>query len=145
MADSDLTKLAHDLSNAPVEAWDGIKKAVGDSALAIKDTWAENLGGKVNEGSAFKWIGGSIDYDLNVTGASLAREALGIGGGGTGYQAEIGPNLARRQGAMAGWWEEGMRNIPALHPGYDAMKKEEPRFEFWVGVAVDEALRKSGL
>lgn len=145
MADDDLTKLAHDLSKAPLEAWVGIKQAVEISARNIKEIWTENLGGRVNEGSRFKWMGGSVDYDLNVTGSSLAREALGIGNGGTGFQADIGPNLAKRQGAMAGWWEEGQHNVPALHPGYDAMKKEEPRFEFWIGVAVDEALRKSGL
>lgn len=145
MADDDLTRLAHDLSRAPTEAWPGIHKAVEVSAREIKDVWNENLGGAHNPYSRMKHIGKSVDYDIAVQGASLARNALGVGGGGTGVEAEIGPNLARAQGAMAGWWETGEAGLPALHPGYDAMKKQEPRFEFEIGVAVDEALRKAGL
>lgn len=145
MADSDLTKLAHDLSRAPLDAWPLIHQAVEVSAREIKDIWNDNLGGATNPASRFKHIGRSVDYDIAVSGASLARNALGIGGGGTGVEAEIGPNLAKQQGAMAGWFEEGMHNVPALHPGYDAMKKQEPRFEFELGVAVDTAMRKAGL
>lgn len=132
MAD-DLSQLAADLSAAPKEAWPLIGKALGVTALKVKKDWAENLGGSTNQGSAFKHVGRSVDYDVRVLGV------------GTGLEAEVGPNLARRQGAFAGWFEEGQANIPALHPGFDAMKKNEADFEAGLAIAVEQALKKVGL
>lgn len=143
MAD-DLSQLAKDLSQAPRDAWPLVAKALGVTALKIKNDWSENLGGSRNAGSAFRHIGRTVDYDITAMGGSLVASALS-GGGGTGLQAEIGPNLAKKQGAMAGWFEEGQSNIPALHPGYDAMKKNEGDFEDGLRIAVDQALRKANL
>lgn len=143
MAD-DLNQLAADLSRAPLEAWGPLSQALEVSARHIKDDWNENLGGQANAGSAFRHIGRSVDYTVAVSGASLARAALGQSGG-TGLQAEIGPNLARQQASMAGWFEEGMRNIPALHPGHAALNKNEQDFVDGVAKAVDEGLKKAGL
>lgn len=145
MADDDLSKLATDLSRVSAETWPFVHKALERTARHVKDDWNENLGGAKNPHSRFKHVGRSVDYDIAVQGASLLREALGIGGGGTGIQAEIGPNLARQQGTMAGWFEEGMRNIPALHPGYDAMKKNEGDYVNGLAEAVADGLKKAGL
>ena len=144
MAD-DLTRLAADLSAAPRESWPFVAKAVEVTARNIKDDWSDNLGGNRNSGSAFKHVGRSVDYTMGVTGSSLAAFALSGSAGGTGIQAEIGPNLGRLQGAMAGWFEEGQSNIPALHPGYDAMKANEADFERGLAKAVDDGLRAAGL
>lgn len=137
MAD-DLNQLAADLSQAPADAWPLIAKALGVTALKIKQDWSENLGGSRNRGSAFKHIGRTVDYDVS------AARSLSVAGG-SAMEAEIGPNLAKKQGAMAGWFEEGQSNIPALHPGYDAMKKNEGDFEDGLRIAVDQALKKAGL
>ena len=144
MAD-DLSKLAADLSGAPANAWVGIGKALGVTAKKIKEDWAENLGGSRNDGSAFRHVGRSVDYDVYSMGGSLVAAALAGNRMGTGLVAEIGPNLARTQGAMAGWFEEGQANIPALHPGFDAMKKNEADFEAGLAIAVEQALKKVGL
>lgn len=143
MAD-DLSHLAADLSAAPREAWPFIGKAVEVTARGIKDDWAENLGGSRNQGSAFRHVGRSVDYTVGLSGASLVRSALGQSGG-TAVEAEIGPNLARSQGAMAGWFEEGQSNIPALHPGEKAMRDNEADFERGLARAVEDGLRKAGL
>jgi hypothetical protein len=143
VADDDLNRLAADLSRAPDEAWPFVAKAVEVSARHVKDDWNENLGGKSSD-SYFEHIGRSVDYTVAAAGASLVRTALGQAGG-TGIQAEIGPNLGRLQGGFAGWFEEGMRNIPALHPGHDALKKNEGDFVDGLAKAVDDGLRKAGL
>lgn len=143
MAD-DLNRLAADLAVAPREAWPFIGKAVEVAARNVKDDWAEGLGGARNSGSAFKHVGGSVDYSISVAGANAAMSAL-MGGGGTGIEAEIGPNLGRPQGAFAGWFEEGQANIPALHPGQAALKANEADFERGLARAVEDGLRKAGL
>lgn len=132
MAD-DLSRLAADMSAAPKSAWPLIGKALGVTALRVKNDWNENLGGGRNQGSAFKHIGRTVDFDIKPLPGS------------TGLDAEIGPNLGKLQGAMAGWFEEGQANIPALHPGYDAMKKNEDDFERGLARAVEDSLRKAGL
>lgn len=137
MAD-DLNQLAADLSQAPKDAWPLIAKALGVTALKIKQDWSENLGGSRNSGSAFKHIGRTVDYDVT------AAKSLSVAGG-SALEAEIGPNLAKKQGAMAGWFEEGQANIPALHPGYDAMKKNEGDFVTGLARAVEDGMKDAGL
>ena len=143
MAD-DLTRLAADLSQAPRQAWPYIRKSIEVTARHIKNDWNNNLGGRSNSGSAFKHVGRTVDYTIGASNFSLARSALGLGAA-TGIEAEIGPNLGRAQGAMAGWFEEGMHNIPALHPGYDAMKRNEADFEHGLAEAVEDGLREVDL
>lgn len=141
----DMNRLCADLEASPRETWPFVARALGRTAERIKDRWAENLGGVSNPGSAFKHVGRSIDYDLGVSGVSLAQEALGIRGGGRGLEAEIGPNLAKPQGTFAGWFEEGQANIPALHPGQEALRANEADFEAGIAAAIDDGLRKAGL
>lgn len=138
----DLTQLAADLSAAPREAWPFIGKAVEVTARNVKDDWAENFGRR--SGSAFKRVGESVDYDVRLLGASALMSAA-LGGGGTGLEAEIGPNLARAQGAFAGWFEEGQANIPALHPGEKALRDNEDDFERGLMLAVEDGLKRAGL
>lgn len=145
MADvNDLNRLAIDLAAAPKEAWEGIGKAVEGSSLDIKKDWNQRLSAATS-GPSFQHIGGTVDYTMSVGGASLAMYAISGGMGGSRIESEIGPNLGRSQGAFAGWFEEGQANIPALHPGAESLKAEEPNFEFWVADAVEKALRKAGL
>lgn len=134
MADDDLMKLAADLSKAPAEAWPFVAKALEVTARNVKDSWNDGLGGR-SSGGRLKHVGRSVDYD--VTAAGL--------GGSSRLEAEIGPNLGRAQGSMAGWFEKGMRNIPATHPGQSALKANEDDFERGLLRAVDDGLRRVGL
>ena len=144
MADiDDLRQLAVDLSAAPREAWVGIGKAVEGSSLDIKKDWNKRLGAATS-GPSFQHIEGTVDYDISVGGSSLGMQALTGGTGGSRIESEIGPNLGRVQGAFAGWFEEGQANIPALHPGRDALKAEEPHFEYWLADAVARGLKDAG-
>lgn len=141
----DLNRLSRDIEGAPKATWPLLGKALATTALRVKESWAENLGGRGNQGSSFRHVAGSVDFDLGVAGASLVQAALGSSGGGTGLEAEIGPNLRRKQGAMAGWFEEGMRNIPAVHAGHAAMKANEGDFEEGIQKALDQGLKAVGL
>jgi hypothetical protein len=118
---SELNQLTAALSDVPRNAWPRIYQAVEVNARNIKDAWAENLGGTDNRASAFRHIGRSVDYDMGAAGGLIAAAA----GVAHGIEAVIGPNLGKRQGAMANWFETGMRNIPALHAGADALRRNE--------------------
>lgn len=124
----ELRQLAADMSHAPADAGPFIEKALEVTARGVKDTWNDNLGGR-SAGGSFRHVGRSVDYDMQVGASSL--------------EAEIGPNLARTQGAMAGWFEEGMRNIPAAHAGYGAMKANEADFVQGMEKALADGLAKS--
>lgn len=136
---TELDQLTARLGDVPRNAWPRIYQAVEVNARNIKDDWAENLGGVDNPASAFKHIGRSVDYDMGVAGGLLAAAA----GVASGVEAVIGPNLAKRQGAMANWFEEGMRNIPALHAGNDALRKNEADLINGLQLAAQQALRES--
>ena len=136
---SELNQLTADLSSAPRNVWPNVFQAVEVTARHIKDDWNEGLGGGKNTGSAFKHIGRSVDYDIGPMGGIVAAAA----GVSRGVEADIGPNLARLQGSMAGWFEEGMRNIPALHPGHAALKKNEQDFLNGLQKALADSLAES--
>ena len=136
---SELDQLTARLGDVPRNAWPLIYKAVQVASVNIKDTWAENLGGTSNPASAFKHIGRSVDFDMGAAG-SLLSSALGVA---SGIESVIGPNLAKRQGAMAGWFETGMRNIPALGAGSDALRRNEQDLINGLQIAAQQALEKS--
>lgn len=136
---SELDQLTVRLGDVPRNAWPRIWQAVEVNARNIKDDWADNLGGVDNPYSSFKHIGRSVDYDIGAAGGLLAAAA----GVASGVEAVIGPNLAKRQGAMANWFERGMRNIPALHAGSDALRRNEQDLINGLQIAAEQTLRES--
>jgi len=119
---SEVTKLAADLSAAPLKALPKIRTAVEITARHIKDDWRADWAG-----SATVPAGASaITYDMKV-------------GGGTEIGAEIGPEL-RGQGPIVGMLEYGTPNTGARGFGAAALKKNEPDFEKGVGLATEGVL-----
>ncbi len=112
-------------------------QAVEVTARHIKDDWNDAL----PSSGRLRGTSGSVDYDIQADGVSgLLNRASGV-------SAEIGPNLQRGQGAMAGWFEDGTEmpnnSIPALHPGELASRANMADFENGVAKAAVDAMRRS--
>ena len=116
-----------------------LRSAFEVSARHIKDDWNEALG---PSRPYWRHIGRSVDYDVTVNGRESAFSALGYV---STIEAEIGPNLDRLQGAMAGWEEEGTAARPARHHGAKALKKYEADIENGIALAAVDALLDAGL
>lgn len=119
---SDLYELVRDLSDVPAEANKRIKQAVEVTARHVKDDWQQGA-----DSSSLGAYARSVDYDLKFPGGAI--------------EAEIGPNLGKRQGRF-GFVEEangGVRSAPQ-HAGRDALEANEPDFERGLEIAATNAL-----
>lgn len=118
----EVMELVRDLTDVPAEANKRIKQAVEFTAVEIKRDWQQGA-----EASGLGNYSRSIDYDLKFPGNAI--------------EAEIGPNLAKRQGRF-GFVEEGgddVRSAPQ-HAGRDAMEANEPDFDRGLEIAITNAL-----
>lgn len=105
-----LDELAGLLQHAQDTVVKETRKVVAKGALNIKKDTADRWRGNRHA----PYISGAVSYDTNVSGTEVS--------------AEIGPDKARRQGALGNLLEYGSVHngpIPALSPALDA---EEPRF-----------------
>lgn len=105
-----LGELIDDLRSASDRAVEEFRKVVSKGALNIKNDVKERWSGLAHAPA----IPHAISYDTKTTGTTVS--------------AEIGPDKAKRQGALGNFLEYGSVNnapIPALGPALDA---EEPRF-----------------
>lgn len=136
MAD-ELMELAADLGRVPPAMVREAQKSVEVTARKIKDDWNANLGS--DSGNRLRHTGRSVDYDMSTGIGALAA----IGGlGGVSIEAEIGPNLGRTQGAMAGWYESGaVDGVPATKPGDGALKANVADFYNGLEIAAVNALK----
>lgn len=108
MADDfrEIFELADDISDAPARTRPFARKAVEFTARNVKDDW--------RKGARRTGLGGyaaSVDYDITMGMSST-------------IEAEIGPNLGKKQGAL-GLVEDapgGVRSAPQ-HAGRDALDK----------------------
>lgn len=132
----ELRKLARDIAEVPRNAGPFIRKAVEFTARGIKDDYRKNL--DADSGNRLRRVGYSVDYDITGgTGATGMRQAI---------EAEIGPNLGRGQGPMAGWFEDGaVDGVPATKPGERALLANEADFERGLDIAIADALKAAGL
>lgn len=124
MADdfSELYELARDLSDVPAEANKRIKQAIEHTAVEIKRDWQQGAAASGLENYAR-----SVDYDMNYPGDAI--------------EAEIGPNLSKRQGSF-GFVEEGgggVRSAPQ-HAGRDALEANEPDLDRGLEIAITNAV-----
>ena len=119
---SDLNELVADLSAAPENARRNIKSAVQFTATEIKKDWSDGA-----ERTGLTGYAQSIDYDMKYPGDAI--------------EAEIGPNLARRQGSF-GFVEEATGDVRSTpqHAGRDALEANEPDFERGLAVAIFDAV-----
>lgn len=118
----DLYTLSKDLTDVPAEAHKRIKQAIEHTAVEVKRDWQQGA-----EASGLGNYARSIDYDLEFPGGAI--------------EAEIGPNLGKRQGRF-GFVEEGggkVRSSPQ-HAGRDALEANEPDFYEGLEIAATNAL-----
>lgn len=105
-----LDELIGDLKSARDRAVDEVRKVVSKGALNIKQDTKKRWSGLDHAPALPR----AVSYDVNTAGTTVS--------------AEIGPDKAKRQGALGNLLEYGSVNnapIPALGPALDA---EEPRF-----------------
>ena len=105
-----LTELIDDLKSARDRVVEETRKVVARGAYNIKKDVKERWSGLAHAPA----IPRAVSYDTTVAGTTVS--------------AEIGPDKAKRQGALGNLLEYGSVNnapIPALGPALDA---EEPRF-----------------
>lgn len=105
-----LHELEADLQTAIDEALPAVEKVTSKGALNIKRATQAAWQGLAHAPS----LPSAVSYDITTSGLGVA--------------AEIGPDKAKRQGALGNLLEYGSVNnapIPALNPALDA---EEPRY-----------------
>lgn len=133
----ELMQLAADLGRVPPAMVRETQKAIEVTARNIKDDWNANIGR--DSGHRLRHTSYSVDYDMNTGMGGLA--AFG-GFTGVSIEAEIGPNLGRRQGAMAGWFETGnVTGVPETQPGDTALKANVADFYNGLEIAAVNALK----
>ena len=137
----DLAALARDLGEVPANATDNIRAAVEYTARGIKDDWSETLKGAAGRGS-LGFVPYTVDYAMGVTGGVLG--VLWSAANVRGIEAEIGPNLTKKQGPFAGWFERGaVDGVPATHAGEKAAKANEADFEQGLSKAIADAITEA--
>lgn len=124
MADdfSELYELAADLGTATAKTAPNIRKAIEYTARGIKDA-----AGDTANRTGLSGYAASIDYDIEI--------------GSDGVEAEIGPNLGKRQGSF-GFVEDGgggVRSAPQ-HALRDALKDNEADFYKGLEIALRDGL-----
>lgn len=117
-----LDELIADLDRAVKLTSPGVLAVVTKGALNVKKDWAQRWSGLSHAPS----LGAAVSYDVTY----------GFGG----VKAEIGPDKARRQGALGNLLEFGSVNN-APHPGgTPALEAEAPRFEKALGDLAEKLL-----
>lgn len=121
---SELNRLAADLTDAPQELLKNVRKAVEVTARNIKDDWRQGA-----ERRSLRGYAASIDYGLSYPGQAI--------------EAEIGPNLAKSQGAL-GIVEDAPGDVQSApqHAGRDALSANEADFERGLDIAQYDATVK---
>lgn len=145
---SDFSKLAADLGNAPSNSGKFLRKAIEVTARNVRDTARENAKGMAHA-PAFPY---SITYDIGVgydqSVGQAARSVLdgGISGAESStLRAEIGPDKNRRQGALGNLIEYGSVNNPPQGIMHGALQENEDDFEKGIDIAIGDALKELGL
>ena len=120
-------RLEADATSATASALPNIKKAVGIAALKGKKAWQ----GAISAGPYLRAYKPSIDYDPV----------------GSDYSTDLGPNLGGRGAGGLGIVEDAPGGVNGA-PQRNYIAAEEvmgPDLEKGVLLAIDEALRRSGL
>lgn len=132
----ELRELAADLGRVPPTMISRTRQALEVTARNIKDDWAYNL--NQDSGNRLTGTGSSVDYDINTGAAPLGMAAMG----GVTVEAEIGPNLGKGRGPMAGWFESGnVDGVPRTEPGDKALKGNVTDFYKGLENAAADAIR----
>lgn len=107
---SGLNELAVALESAADDAVDEGRKVVSRGALQIKNDWRRRWSGSPHAPA----LPYAIGYDVRTAGTRVS--------------AEIGPDKAKRQGALGNLYEFGSVNNAPRPGGAPALAAEEPRY-----------------
>lgn len=119
---SELRTLAADLAQASLKANLAVRPVVQKGALNIKKGWQSRWSGLAHAPA----VDESVTYDTKITAS--------------GFEAEIGPDKDRRQGALGNLLEFGsIKNAP-IPGGVPAMDEEAPKFEAALSKLLDDVL-----
>jgi len=124
---AELDKLGADIGRVAASGTKFFEQAIKGTALGVKKAWQERLKGS-------DWVPSgpyAITFDVEVTRA--------------GIEAEIGPELGRRQASIVGILETGTPTTGARGFGLRALQANVEDFERGIDRALDDALRASGL
>lgn len=137
MADAhEVYELAADLQRVPANLNQYLVPALEATAHDARDEWRDLVSEEV--GSRLRHAPLAVDYDVRAIGGHL-QHLLGLA---RGYEAEIGPNLDRPQGAMTGWFDEGsVDGVPAIHSAARVLAAVADTFEGRLAAATDDAMR----
>jgi len=129
---SELDKLAADLGTAADVDGGNLRKMMQVAATNVKKGWANRL-----KGSAYaSGTPGSITYDIEASAGAVSE-----------ISAEIGPDLSRSQGPIAGLIETGSpkKNLAPHGFGLAALNDEQDDFQDGAEKVVKDALKKANL
>lgn len=124
---NDFSRLANDLGDVPGNLQKFARKAVEVSARNVKDAWADRLKGSTYVPAGARTIG----YDVKASDGQL--------------DAEIGPQLGRRQATIVGILETGTPHTGARGFGLAALHDNQGDFVHGLERAIDDALDEAGL
>jgi hypothetical protein len=124
---SEVRALATDLGEVSGNAGTFLRSAIQHTSQLVKSSWQEKASGNVFA-PAFP---ASITYDTVATATEI--------------RSEIGPDKDRPQGALGNLIEFGSVNNPPRGYGQAALEENEDDFERGLSIAIDDALRASGL
>jgi hypothetical protein len=105
-----LDELADDLRSAAERAPEEARKVTSKGALNIKTDWRKRWSGLAHAPATPR----AISYDITSAGSMIV--------------AEIGPDKAKRQGALGNLLEFGSINNAPIPGGAPALQVESPRF-----------------
>lgn len=113
---SGFDELSGALRAAAEQAPEETRKVVEKGAVEIKKEWRRRWTGLAHAPA----VGRAVTYDVTASGSTVS--------------AEIGPDKAKRQGALGNLIEFGSINNAPRPGGLPALEAERPRFEDAMGV-----------
>ena len=128
---SELDRLAADLGEVPAKSGPLIRKALEVTSRYVRDSWRDKLKGSIS----FKHLPGAVTYDI----------ATFQGFGASIFQAEIGFDKSRSQGALGNISEFGTPKTPPSGFGHASLLENQDDFQKGIDIAIGDALKESGL
>ena len=127
---SELDRLAADIGEVPAKSGPKIRKALEVTSRYVRDSWRDKLKGSIS----FKHLPGAVTYDI-VTFQGF---------GASVFQAEIGFDKGRPQGALGNLSEFGKPGQAPMGFGHASLLENQADFEKGIDIAIGDALKEAG-
>jgi hypothetical protein len=127
---SDLTRLAVQLGDVPVQARPKLRQAANVTSLKVKRSWQASLTGA----RGLPGLRNAVSYDVRSGGSSIAE-----------IVAEIGIDKGKSQGPLGNVSEYGTPKVAPRAYGAKALAENQEDFQRGVEIALEQAEREAGL